>query len=176
MGEEGDQTGHRASPPQIPPAPRGLPCLLGLLGSSSVVVEDERAHGHGQVGPAHAGLAAEEQRRRGSAGVPQQQAGALLGGRDRGMGTTEASRRAGSATAMTGVEVMTALPRHGGVGGISPLLRGWRGWTRTAQWVVHPLHSPAPRPLQLLAEIGLSTPPEMFPPPVPKLPRFHLPG
>lgn len=47
-----------------------------------MVEEDEGGHGHGQVGPAHAGLAAEEQRRGGSAGVPQQEAGALLGGKE----------------------------------------------------------------------------------------------
>lgn len=69
-----------------PPHLQGCPRLLGLLGGSSVVMKNKRAHGHGQVGPAHAGLAAEEQRRRGSAGVPQQQAGALLGGRDKGDG------------------------------------------------------------------------------------------
>lgn len=61
------------------PRPQGLRHLLRLLGSSSVVVEDEQAHGHGQVGPSHAGLAAEEQRWWGSARVPQQQTGALLG-------------------------------------------------------------------------------------------------
>lgn len=69
-------------PPGSPHGPGDGPCLLGLLRGSPVVEEDEGAHGHGQVGPAHAGLAAEEQRRGGSAGVPQQEAGALLGGKE----------------------------------------------------------------------------------------------
>lgn len=38
----------------------GLPRLLRLWCCSPVVVEDEGAQGHGQVGPAHTSLAAEE--------------------------------------------------------------------------------------------------------------------
>lgn len=71
-------------PTGVPHGPGDRPCLLGLLRGSAVVEEDEGGHGHGQVGPAHATLAAEEQRRGGSAGVPQQEAGALLGGKEVG--------------------------------------------------------------------------------------------
>lgn len=47
------------------------------------------------------------------------------------MKTTDTSRRDRSATTMASVE-MTALPRHRGVRGISPSLREWCVWPRTA--------------------------------------------
>lgn len=71
----------------------GLSRLLRLWCCSPVMVEDKGAQGHAQVGPAHTSLAAEEQCWRGAAGIPQQQARALLG-RDRDGWCPEAARRA----------------------------------------------------------------------------------
>lgn len=141
-------------------------------------MEDQGAHGHGQVGPAHAGLAAEEQRGRGSAGVPQQQAGALLGGRDTGMDrcmdgcmeTSVASRRAPS---VAGMEVM-AMPTHGGVGGISLLLRGAvDGAGQDNGWPTHCIS--LPRALSTHQPAHPTGDLEMFPPLITNPVRFHLP-
>lgn len=137
----------------IPPVPpRWLLRLLGLLGSSSVVVEDQGAHNHGQVGPAHTSLAAEEQRGRGSAGVPQQQAGALLGERDTGV-------NAWMDGDPSGFQESQVCPISGwdGSDGHAPVWRGgWHlpfaqgmGWMEQdrTEWMAHPLHSPAQCPL-----------------------------
>lgn len=67
----------------------GLSHLLSLGCCSPVVEEDEGAQGHGQVGPAHSSLAAEEQCWQGAAGIPQQQTRALLRGRETGMDGTQ---------------------------------------------------------------------------------------
>lgn len=137
----------------IPPVPpRWLLRLLGLLGSSSVVVEDQGAHGHGQVGPAHTSLAAEEQRGRGSAGVPQQQAGALLGERDTGVNAW----MDGDPSGFQESQVCPISGWDGGDGHAPAWRGGWHlpfaqgmGWMERdrTEWMAHPLHSPAQCPL-----------------------------